>query len=67
MKRQAFQPPSLSTVHVHLLSVETRAEQWGEIPFQVIERKYTEGTDSRPHAYNTLVYMYIEGEAWQEP
>ena len=22
---------------------------------------------SRPHAYNTLVYMYMEGKAWQEP
>ena len=39
----------------------------GEIPFHVIGRKYTEGTNSRPHAYNTLSVLYIEGEAWQEP
>ena len=39
----------------------------GGIPFRVIERKYTEGTNSRSHAYNTLSVLYIEGEAWQEP
>ena len=39
----------------------------GGIPFHVIGRKYTEGTNSRPHAYNTLSVLYIEGEAWQEP
>ena len=39
----------------------------GEIPFRVIGRKYTEGTYSRSHAYNTLSVLYIEGEAWQEP
>ena len=39
----------------------------GGIPFRVIGRKYTEGTNSRPHVYNTLSALYIEGEAWQEP
>ena len=39
----------------------------GGIPFRVIGRKYTEGTNSQPHAYNTLSVLYIEGEAWQEP
>ena len=38
-----------------------------KIPFHLIGKKYTEGTNSWPHAYNNLVYMYIEGEAWQEP
>ena len=23
-------------------------------------KEYTEGTNSRPHVYNTLVYLYIE-------
>ena len=33
----------------------------GGIPFHVIGRKYTEGTNSQPHVYNnTLVYLYIE-------
>ena len=31
----------------------------GGIPFQVIGRKYTEGTNFRPHAYNTLSVLYI--------
>ena len=31
------------------------------------KEKYREGTNSRPHAYNTLSVLYIEGEAWQEP
>ena len=39
----------------------------GEIPFHVIGRKYTEGTNSQSHVYNTPNYVYIEGEAWQEP
>ena len=39
----------------------------GEIPFRVIGRKYTEGTNSQPHAYNALSVPYIEGEAWQDP
>ena len=38
-----------------------------EIPFRLIGRKYTEGANSRPHAYNTLSVLHIEGEAWQEP
>ena len=42
-------------------------QRGGEIPFRVIRRKYTEGTNSRSHAYNTLSVLYIEGEAWQEP
>ena len=37
---------------------------WGRgIPFHVIGRKYTEGTDSWPHAYNTLsVYGVRHGK-----
>ena len=37
-----------------------QTHRWGGgIPFRVIGRKYTEGTNSRPHAYNTLsVYVH---------
>ena len=61
--------PMYGTLHDKLFSASLTISlsYGGEIPFHVFGRKYTESTDSRPHAYNTLVYMYIEGEAWQGP
>ena len=41
-----FERPSLLGLYIHCCR--------GEIPFHVIGRKYTEGTNSRPHVYNTL-------------
>ena len=57
----------MKTVHVRLVGRPRRSEVGGGIPFHVIGRQHTEGTNSWPHAYNTVSVLYIEGEAWQEP
>ena len=56
-----------SCLSFYALKIQLPMGRRGEIPFHVIGRKYTEGT-TLGHMRTTLqVYMYIEGEAWQEP